>query len=361
MTEITKVAILDEDHVLQLARYALAGSREVHDNWVKDFFLPERVNPADVFALGTGLHEVDGVQLLPRPEKGSELSDASILIFRRGVIDAKLMDGYPQLRLIQRLGARCNTIDRAAAAVRGITVSAVPRLTLHYTAEHAILLMLALGKKLIQSDSAVREARFDPDQVRAQNNVASNWPGLSPLVGLFQSTVGIIGVGEVGSLVAKLASGFGARVIYTNRNRLPAREEESMGLQYVSLDELLTSSDFVSLHATNVTENQGLVGSAFFRQMKPSAFFINTSRGTLVDEDALYSALTTGQIAGVGMDVHHREPRQKDRFALLDNVVMTPHLAGGSRQGVLREIGMMFDDCRAVIAGRPVQHLALFD
>jgi phosphoglycerate dehydrogenase-like enzyme len=121
--------------------------------------------------------------------------------------------------------------------------------------------------------------------------------------------------------------------------------------------QLLAESDFVSLHANNLPENRGLLGAKIFAQMKPSAFLINTSRGRMVDEDALYDALTKGTIAGAGLDVHAEEPRPApDRFAALRNVILTPHLAGGSRQGILHEIEEILDNCRAVLAGQPIKH-----
>jgi phosphoglycerate dehydrogenase-like enzyme len=280
-----------------------------------------------------------------------------MLIFRRGAIDAALMDANPKLRLIQRIGARADAIDLAAAARRNILVSCVPRATLQLTAEHAILLMLALGKRLIESDDAVRKDRWDRDRVRPDHGVAYNWAGISPIVGLFGQTLGIIGLGEVGALAAGMARGFGMRVLYCNRNRLPPAQEEKLGVTYASLAELLALSDFVSLHATNLPSNRGLIDAATFGAMKRTAFFINTARGPIVDEDALHDALTRGTIAGAGLDVHTVEPRQTpDRLATLPNVILTPHIAGGSRMGVLREIEIILSNCRAVLAGKPIRH-----
>src|SRR4029077_5135939 len=161
--------------------------------------MPENVDPARVHALGNGLHENDGVSLIPMSAKVDlrQGSDAAILIFRRGAIDAALMDANPKLKLIQRLGARADAIDLAAAAQRNIRVSCVPRATLQLTAEHAILMMLALGKKLLEADDAVRKDRWDRDRVRPDHNVAYNWAGISGIGGLFGKTVGIIGLGEV--------------------------------------------------------------------------------------------------------------------------------------------------------------------
>lgn len=359
MTPHTTIAILDDDHVIRMARYALGGPGEITEQWVRDFFLPEAMEPAQVHAAGRGLHGADGVTLVPMAAKLDlrQGSDASILIFRRGTIDAALMDANPKLKLIQRIGARPGGIDLAAAAKRGIAVSCVPRRTLQYTAEHAILLMLALSKKLLEADASVRAGTWDRDRVHPEHGVAYNYTGVGNLSGLFGKTIGIIGLGEVGSLVAVMARGFGARVVYANRNRLAAEYEQRLGVEFLPLDRLLAEADFVSLHANNLPENRGMLGTQIFAQMKPSAFFVNTSRGRMVDEDALYAALTKGVIAGAGLDVHYEEPRpQPDRFAALRNVILTPHLAGGSRKGIVEEIELILDNCRAVLAGQKVKY-----
>jgi len=355
----TQIAILDDDHVIRMVRYALGGPGEITANWVRDFYLPEDMEPDRVFAAGHGLHPADGVALIPMSAKLDirEGTDASILIFRRGTIDAALIAANPKLKLIQRMGSRADSIDLPAAAARGILVSCLPRPVLHYTAEHAILLMLALSKRLLEADDAVRKERWDWNRVHPEHGVAYNWAGIGDLGGLFGKTIGIIGLGEVGALVAGMARGFGGRVIYANRSRLPVEREQALGVEHVPLARLLVQADFVSVHANNLPENQEMIGAAAFAQMKPTAYFVNTSRGRMVNESALYAALTTGVIAGAGLDVHFEEPRPApDRFATLRNVILTPHLAGGSRKGILGEVEGILDNCRAVLAGKPIKH-----
>ncbi len=356
----TTIAVLDDDHINRLVRYAIAGHGEITDTWARDFFLPEEVEPAQVYAAGNGLHPQDGVDLIPMSAKVDlrNGTDASILIFRRGRIDAELMDANPKLKLVQRIGERADAIDLTAAAKRGITVSCLPRPSLQYTAEHAVLLMLALSKRLVEADEAVREDRYDPARVHPENGVAYNWAGLSNLAGLYGKTVGIIGLGEVGALTVAMLRGFGARIVYCNRTRLPEEKERALGVEYLSLPQLLAQSDFVSLHASNLPENKGAMDAAVFAQMKPTAFFINTSRGRMVDEVALEAALRRGIIAGAGLDVHEIEPRPTpNRFAGLRNVIMTPHIAGGSRQGIIREIATVLDNCRAALHGGEIKHV----
>jgi phosphoglycerate dehydrogenase-like enzyme len=354
-----QIAILDDDHVMRIIRYALSGPGEVTAAWAREFFLPEEMSPDRVFEAGRKLHEADGVSLIPMSAKLDirRGSDISLLVFRRGAIDAALMDANPKLKLIQRIGARADGIDLAAAAKRGILVSCVPRPVLHYTAEHSILLMLAVAKKLIESDDAVRKDRWDRERVRPDHGVAYNWSGISGLGGLFGKTLGIIGLGEVGSLVATMARSFHMRVIYSNRNRLSAAQDTELGVTYVPLDRLLAESDFVSLHATNLPANRGLLDAKAFAAMKRTAIFVNTSRGPMVDEDALYDALSKGTIAGAGLDVHTLAPRPTpDRLSTLPNIIMTPHVAGGSRTGIVNEVEAVLDNCRAVLAGQPVKY-----
>jgi phosphoglycerate dehydrogenase-like enzyme len=355
----TQIAILDDDHVIRMVRYAIGGPGEITDQWVRDFYLPEDMEPERVFALGNGLHEADGVSLIPMSAKLDlrKGSDAAILIFRRGQIDAALMDANPRLKLIQRMGARPDPIDLAAAKARDIAVSCLPRPVLHLTAEHAILLMLALSKRLIEADAAVRKGEWDRARVHPEHGVAYNWACVTEIGGLFDKTIGIIGLGEVGGMVATMAQGFGARVLYTSRTRLPAEREQALGVTFVPLAQLLAESDFVSLHANNLPENKEMLGTGTFAQMKPTAFFINTSRGRMVDEAALHQALTSGEIAGAGLDVHFEEPRPTpDPYATLPNVIMTPHIAGGSRKGILHEVGGILDNCRAILSGGAIKH-----
>ena len=353
------LAIVDNDHILTLIRYAIAGPGEVTERWARDFFLPEDVDLACVTATGDGLHPADGVTLLPLAASAGlrQGGDLDVLIFRRGAIDAALMDAHPRLRLIQRIGERADLIDLAAAKARNIAVSCVPRPSLQLTAEHALLLMLALAKRLIEADAAVRADAYDRARVHPDNGVAYNWAGLTGLSGLYGRTVGIVGLGEVGIMAARMAQGFGARVVYCNRTRLTEAKERALGVAYRPLDGLLAESDFVSLHASNLPDNQGMIDAAFFARMKPGAFFVNTSRGRMVDEPALRDALTRGVIAGAGLDVHAQEPRPTPNiFAGLDNIIMTPHLAGGARVAIIDEVAAVVGNCQAAMTGGEIKH-----
>src|SRR5579885_259048 len=169
------IAILDDDHILRLMRYAIAGPGEVTKAWAEGFFLPEAMDMARVAAAGDGLSAADGVSLLPLGTDVRKGGDLDVLIFRRGKIDAALMDAHPRLKLIQRIGERADQIDLAAARARNIAVSCVPRPSLQLTAEHAILMMLALGKRLVAADAAARSGTYDASRVHPDHGVAYNW------------------------------------------------------------------------------------------------------------------------------------------------------------------------------------------
>lgn len=350
-----RILFLDDDHVLRILLCILRNGE--NDASIRAWLHPEVVDLAPLARAAWGLRPSEGAHVETLADADGVGSDADIMIFRRGQITERMLDAHPRLRLVQRLGARTEGIDLAALARRNVRLSCLPRQTLDFTAEHVLLLMLALGKKLLAADAAVRKGAADTANVQGADAVAYNWAGISGVTGLHGRTLGIIGLGEVGSLVARMARGFGMTVLYHKPHRADPAIEALLGVRYAELDELLAGSDYVSLNAANVPGTRAMANAAFFAKMRRSAFLINTSRGQLVDEDALYQALISGQIAGAGLDVHGVEPRAPgDRFSLLPNVVLTPHLAGGARSGVLDEFKIIIDNCQAALRGEPVSH-----
>jgi phosphoglycerate dehydrogenase-like enzyme len=347
-----RILFLDDDPMIRVLRMVLNGAE--HDPWIRDYFAPEKVDPSRLVNAAKGLRRSDGAAIALAGE--GKFEDANVILFRRGELSRELIARHPNLKLIQRLGERSQDIDLKAAAERGVRVSCLPRRTLHYTAEHAILLMLALAKRLLASDRAVREGAIAAEGLGELGGVVYNWAGMDAS-GLYAKTLGIVGMGEVGLLTARLARAFGMSILYTKRSRATPEQEAATGARFVELGELLGRSDFVSLNVSNIPENAGFADRSFFAAMRPSAFFVNTSRGRLVDEDALYEALNGGTIAGAALDVHAVEPRPaRDRFAALDNVVLTPHLAGGAKGGLLDEFELAVRNCHAVLRGEPPLH-----
>lgn len=336
-----RLAFLDDDPVIRLARYILEN-RE-NDPFLAAYFMPESVDLSRTISAARGITRRDGIDVFLAD---AEVSDADIVILRRGAIDEAFLRANPRLRLVVKLGERLDDIALGAVRNAGCRVVNISRRTLDYTAEHAILLMLALGKRLFAADALVRKGSENSDSL---DGVAYNWCNLQHLRGLSGHTLGLIGLGEVGSRVARLARCFGMRVLYYKRSPLSRPDEDDLQAAYASLDELLAASDYVSLHVSYTKANERLIGESAFSAMRGDAFFINTSRGRLVDEDALYEALSQGRIAGAGLDTHGIEPRAPDdRFSRLDNVIMTPHIAGGARSGILNELEDIFGHIRSV-------------
>jgi phosphoglycerate dehydrogenase-like enzyme len=353
---MTRIAFLDDDHVMKLTRLILAARDGADEDWVRRFFIPEPVDVRALLEMGAGLRRVDGAEVvLADPSRPDSAAGSSVLVFRRGHVTAETMDACPELRLIQRLGEDPSCIDLVAARQRGVAVSCLPRRTLRHAAEHALLLMLALSKRLLAADRALRGG--DGGGGSSSDGVAYNWVGLTGIGGLFGRTLGIVGLGEVGVHLAVRAHAFGMRLLYADHRRLSPEREAALHIEYRSLDELLEEAHYVSLHVPGTGANAHLIGAGQLARMRPDAYLVNTSRGGVVDEEALYDALAERRIGGAGLDVHAQEPRPgSDRFCELDNVVLTPHISGGSRLDTVDEIAEMLDNMRAALAAQPPAH-----
>jgi phosphoglycerate dehydrogenase-like enzyme len=345
------ITFLDRDHVLR-ACHALLDDRRSHArDWLLQFFASCSVDSADLDHVGRGLHPADGVETRWASDRGEQIAGSSVLVLRRGVVTDEMMGLCPELRLIQRLGRRTDAIDLAGARARGVPVSCLERRSLVLVAEHVLMFALALGKRLIEGDRAVRTGAGADGGDPGEDPVRYNWANLGDLWGLDGKTLGILGMGEVGQLVAARAVSFGLTVRYHSRRRLAAQAERTLGAEYVSRSVLFADSDIVSLHVQGTAENDFAVGAAELALMRPGAVLINTARGNLVDEEALYDALIRRRIAGAALDVHAIEPRPVGRLSGLDNVLLSPHIAGGTRHEVLVELSQMCDNIRAALAG----------
>jgi glyoxylate reductase len=206
------------------------------------------------------------------------------------------------------------------ATKRGIRVTNTPGVLTETTADCAFTLLMAISRRIVEADRFIREKKW----VHA-------W-GPKMFIGsdIHGKTLGIIGLGRIGTAMVSRASGFNMRVIYYDpyRNK---EKEKTLGIDYKPLDDVLEESDFVSIHVPLTPETHHLFGEEEFKRMKASAFLVNTSRGPVVDEKALFKALKIGWIRGAGIDVHEKEPIEQDNPLLeLDNVILTPHIASGS-------------------------------
>ena len=255
-------------------------------------------------------------------------------------IDTELLDKAPRLRMIANYGVGFNNIDLKAATDRGIPVSNTPGVLTDATADITFALILATARRVVEGDRRNREGEFQ------------FWAPLHFLGReVSGKTLGIIGLGRIGKAVARRAKGFEMRLLYHNRHRLEASEEEKLGVQYVDLERLLSEADFVSLHVPLTDQTHHLIGPHELELMKPSATLINASRGPVVDEKALVKALKKGEIAGAGLDVYEDEPNMAPGLADLDNVTLLPHVGSATLETRTKMAQLAADNLLAGLRG----------
>ena len=245
-----------------------------------------------------------------------------------------------KVRLIQMLGVGYDRIDVDAAHARGIPVAISPDGTSSGVAEHAVLMMLALYKRLMDAHNALKEGRW----IRADMR--------STCMMIEGKRVGIIGLGRIGREVAKRLRAFGVDIVYYDARRLAVGDERELGVTYLELDDLLRSSDIVTLHVFLAPGSRNLIGAREIRLMKRGSVLINTCRGGVVDETTLYDALKSGHLFGAGIDVFAEEPVTKDHPLLtLDNVLVTPHMAAHNRDTLAVKARACYANFQRVLRG----------
>lgn len=256
------------------------------------------------------------------------LSDREVLIFRSGVdITSEVMASAPDLQLIIRAGSGFDNIDLDYAEQNGIRFIRIPGPGARAVAEMSFALMLALARNLLEADRQWRQGRW----------VKHELPGHS----LRGKTLGIVGAGNIGLSTAKLGVAWGMQVMGCVEHPSPEREVQlhQEGIQLSGLEEMLSKADFVSLHVPLKDSTRNMIDAKALSLMKPSAFLVNLARGGVVDEDALYEALSEGRLRGAALDVHKREGEGKiSPLAALRNIILTPHI-GASTVDTQREIG----------------------
>jgi len=236
-------------------------------------------------------------------------------------IDAKLLHAAPKLKVISNLAVGFDNIDVSEATRRGIPIGNTPGVLTETTAEIAFALMMAAARRVVEGDRYVRKGM---------------WKTWGPMILLGQdlhhATLGIIGLGRIGIEVAKRAKGFNMNILYHDPVRRSEVVEKQLGVKHMpQLKEMLSISDFISVHVPLLATTRHLIGEVEFAAMKPTAVFVNTSRGSVVDQKALYQALMSGKIFAAGLDVTEVEPIQpNDPLLTLENVIITPHIASAS-------------------------------
>ncbi len=300
--------------------------------------LVERMRP--IFPAGTDLKVVSS---LSDEDLAQYAAETEILLVISRKVDAHLLSLMPQVRFIQRVGVGYDNLDLQALQAAGVVAAYTPGANAVAVAEQTILLMLALLKRFPAAESATRKGE---------------WPAIELFqVGLGEldmTTVGLIGFGSIGRAVAQRLAPFGSRILYTARHPADPIIEQQLGVQYASLDDLLALSNIVSLHVPLTGATRRLLGAAELAKMPAGAFLINTSRGEVIDEVALRSAIESGNLGGAALDVLYNEGPGGNTFADLPQVIVTPHMAGGSRAAVERAIQMAIDNIARYLLGEPV-------
>ncbi|WP_137144393.1 2-hydroxyacid dehydrogenase [Mycolicibacterium sp. CR10] len=270
-----------------------------------------------------------------------ELPDAEVIWHVLRPISGDDLSQAPRLRLVHKLGAGVNTIDVDAATARGVAVANMPGANAASVAEGAVLLMLAALRRLPELDRITREGRGWPSDPTLGETVRD----------IGSCTVGLVGYGNIAQRVETIVTAMGADVVHTS-----TRDDGLPGWR--NLTELLSVSDIVSLHLPLTTDTAGLLGRDALASMKSSAVLVNTSRGPIVDEDALVDALRSGGLAAAGLDVFAVEPVPADSPLLeLDNVVLTPHVTWYTADTMRRYLEFAVDNCERLRDGRDLANL----
>ncbi len=255
-------------------------------------------------------------------------------------INEELLSVAPKLRIAANVAVGFDNIDVAACTKRGVAVTNTPGVLDETTADFAWTLLMAVARRLSEGEALARSGKW------------KNWD-LDQLVGtdVWGKTLGIVGFGRIGRAVARRASGFQMKVIYTDAQRAPAEVERALKAEFWEMNALLAESDFISLHVPLLPETRRLFDAPKFKRMKPTAFLINTSRGPVVDEAALVAALEGGQIAGAGLDVYENEPFIHPGLKRA-NVVLAPHIASASLETRTKMACIAANNVVALFAGQ---------
>jgi len=263
-------------------------------------------------------------------------------------IDAKLLDALPSIKAVSNMAVGFDNIDVEACTARGVVVCITPDVLTETTADFTWALILAVARRVCEAAEAAHRGQ---------------WRTWEPLGFLGQdvagTTLGIVGFGRIGQAVARRASGFGMRVVYTDREQRPPEIEQQLRATFLPLDQLLAESDIVTLHVPLTPETRKLIGARELALMKPNAMLINTARGAVVDTDALVAALRDRRLWGAGLDVTDPEPLPADHPLLqCPNVIVTPHIASASEVTRARMAQLAAENLVAALRGeRPPRSL----
>jgi glyoxylate reductase len=284
---------------------------------------------------------------VPRDVLEREIADVEgLYCLLTDQVDEALLERAPRLKIVSNMAVGYNNIDVEAATRRGIMVTNTPDVLTETTADLTFALLMATARRLLEASEYLRRG---------------DWQTWSPMLltgqDVFGSTLGIIGMGRIGEALVSRAKGFNMNVLYYNRTR-KEKTEEAYGIRYTDMNELLRMSDFVCVLTPYTPQTHDLIGAAELRRMKPTAVLINTSRGGIVNEDALYEALRDGTIWAAGLDVFEREPVVPDHPLLtLPNLVSLPHIGSASVATRIQMARLAANQLIDAISGHRPAHL----
>jgi len=282
----------------------------------------------------------DGEDAVPRDVLLQKVSEIEGLVPAGDRIDAELLNQASRLRVISNFGVGVDNIDISEATRRGIIVGNTPGVLTETTADLAFSLMLAAARRIVEGAEGVKGGRW------------RNWGPMNLLgVDVHGATLGIIGLGRIGSAVARRGKGFDMKLAYYSRERHTEIENE-IGIEFMDLNTLLGECDFLSIHTRLTQETYHLIGEKEFLRMKPNCILVNTSRGAVVDSNALYQALVNHQIAYAALDVTDPEPIPPDHPLLkLDSMLITPHIGSASMATRIKMGSMVAENLFAGLNG----------
>ena len=278
-------------------------------------------------------------------ELRANLANANVAVVEELSFGAKeIAAAGSTLQFVQKYGFTTRNIDQAACERAGAKILTIRRRANISTAEQGLMLMLALARQVTQNANLIsveqlRAAGYTPTTYNRAHTPNGNWARIPNMVTLYQRQLGIVGLGEIGRELALRAIALGMRIVYTQRERLPADVEQQYQATYLELDELLAGSDFISLHLPRSPATVNFIGERELALIKPGAFLINVSQPNLVEHNALCRALASGRLGGFGLDTFYEEPGDaNDPLIKFPNVIVTPHLGGSPRWNSLDDI-----------------------
>jgi phosphoglycerate dehydrogenase-like enzyme len=274
-------------------------------------------------------------------ERREKIKEVDFVLVATAKITEDMLRGAKKLKLIQHQGVGYDTTDVNTAKRMGIPIGLTPEGTSIGVAEHTILLILAVYKNIVVAHNSLVKGEWLQFALRPNSYE------------MYGKTLGLIGFGRIGREVAKRAKPFDVRILYYDKYiHVPVDEKEKLGVEEVSFKRLLSEADIVSLHVPLTNETRSMMNREVFKSMKNSAIFVNTARGALVDEGALYEALRDRTIVGAGLDVFEKEPPSADNpLFKLDNVVLTPHISAGTKDALIAKMRAAFANMVRVTKG----------